>query len=63
MKARLAAIAAVVAVLLGVLFAAPAAAQNSTVSVSPELVSSTYPGSAFATAVVILTSKRLPVGR
>ena len=52
MKARLAAIAAVVAVLLGILFAAPAAAQNSTVSVSPVVVESTYPGSAYATAQV-----------
>jgi hypothetical protein len=53
MQARLAAIAAVTAVLLGGLFAAPASgAGNSTVAVTAVATSSTYPGSANATAVV-----------
>ena len=52
MKTRLAAIAAVTAVLLGGLFAAPAAAANSVVVATPVVTATVYPGSAYDTATV-----------
>lgn len=53
MKTRLAAIGGVTALLVGGLFAAPAAAAgNSTIVVTAVALATTYPGSAYATAVV-----------
>jgi hypothetical protein len=53
MRTRLAAAAAVIALVVGGLFAAPAAAAgNSQITVTPVVTSATYPGSAYATAVV-----------